>query len=168
MNAGTEACATNLTMNFPSSPRFVGLSAPLCLLAATLPFAHPALATPDDPAPRPLFDATDAAAVAALQPHNTTVAANGANLEVRSDATAGYPDVNFMAPVGGWDLSDYGGISVDVTDSGTTPVIANLRLDNAAGRAGLERGTGETGARRYQDDQGDLRGLVPPRGVCAR
>ncbi len=82
-----------------------------------------------------MFDPADPAAVSGITMHNTTVTVvkeNGAAaLKMESAATSGYPDIDFPVPTGGWDLSDYGGVQVDVANTGQTDALVGLRLDNA-------------------------------------
>lgn len=42
----------------------------------------------------------------------------------------GYPGINFPVPPGGWDLSGYGGVQVDVANPGKENVSVYLRIDN--------------------------------------
>jgi|GEM_PF-1582360 len=42
----------------------------------------------------------------------------------------GYPGVNFPIPAGGWDLSGYTGIQVDLKNPGPDEISVNMRVDN--------------------------------------
>ncbi len=57
---------------------------------------------------------------------------NGARVvQVSFPAGKGWPAFNFPMPAGGWDLSKYTGVQVDVTNTGAAAVNVALRVDNA-------------------------------------
>ena len=73
---------------------------------------------------------------------NATHADNGATLSVANQngksaikvdlpITTGYPGLTFPGPAGGWDLSDYDGVQIDLTNPGTAEVAMTMRADNA-------------------------------------
>jgi hypothetical protein len=51
-------------------------------------------------------------------------------LKVELPKDVDYPGIHFPAPSGGWDLSDYKGTQIDVTNNGPDPVDVNMRVDN--------------------------------------
>lgn len=51
-------------------------------------------------------------------------------LRLDYDAGTAYPKVEFPVPAGGWNLSSFGGVRVELTNPGTAPVRAALRVDN--------------------------------------
>ena len=56
-------------------------------------------------------------------------------LKLDLPASSGYPGVTFPAPEGGWDLSGYAGVQIDLTNPGTAEVAMTLRADNAGDRS---------------------------------
>jgi beta-glucanase (GH16 family) len=50
-------------------------------------------------------------------------------------ASSGYPGVTFPSPAGGWDLSGYSGIQVDLTNLGTEEVTMTMRAENEGDRS---------------------------------
>ena len=44
--------------------------------------------------------------------------------------TKGYPGIYFPIPAGGWDLSEYGGVQISVSNPGTETATIYLRVDN--------------------------------------
>jgi beta-glucanase (GH16 family) len=105
-------------------------SAILCLLMST-----GAAASVAPPASGMLFDPTSAAQIAGLHLVSCSAAAatSGSSAAIRADftPTSDYPNVEFPVPDGGWDLSTYGGVEVQVTNVGASDVNASLRVDNA-------------------------------------
>ncbi|MFA6286728.1 MAG: family 16 glycosylhydrolase [Opitutaceae bacterium] len=45
----------------------------------------------------------------------------------------GYPGVNFPVPAGGWDLTGYAGVQIQVHNPGTESVAVTMKLENPAG-----------------------------------
>jgi len=78
------------------------------------------------------FDPAKPADIAAFNKKTFTIEPvdNGKAIQATCNDATGWPDFDFPAPSGGWNLSDYGGVKMDVTDSGQTPAIVNLRIDN--------------------------------------
>ncbi len=56
-------------------------------------------------------------------------------LKVDLPASRGYPGVTFTAPADGWNLSDYSGVQIDLTNPGTEEVAMTMRVDNAGDHA---------------------------------
>ena len=55
----------------------------------------------------------------------------GDKLKVVFAAGKGYPNVWFPLPEGGWDLSAFAGVQVELTNAGDKPVSVLFRVDNA-------------------------------------
>ena len=115
---------------------FVGIalaiSAPNSLAVPT--YADAPRQTDRKPTGGKLLDPANAADVSGLKLSNATVTMvpeNGAPaLEMESAAATGYPGFDVPAPACGWDLSDYGGVTVDVTNVGQTDATVGMRVDN--------------------------------------
>jgi len=82
------------------------------------------------PASGVLFDASNEVSVASIKTQNTTVSVIDAGgvktLKVESSAVSGYPDFDFPTPDGGWNLSGFGGVRVDVLNAGQKDAIVGL------------------------------------------
>ena len=121
-----------------------------CLLLLALPRAQaavPSVAVSSIPAPAikpavsgdffnfegtPNLDGVRADQGAAL----SVTTQNGASaIRVDIPASSGYPGITFPAPEGGWDLSDYAGVQLDLTNPGAEDVAMTLRVENAGDRA---------------------------------
>ena len=76
-----------------------------------------------------LLDVNDAradnGAAVAIVDHN-----GGPAVKLDLPASSGYPGVTFPAPAGGWDLSAYSGVQVDLTNPGTEDVGITMRAEN--------------------------------------
>jgi len=75
-----------------------------------------------------VVDAKTDAASFETQGSNASVE-NGA-IKVVFDGGKGYPNVKFPIPKGGWNLSSFGGVQVDVTNPTAAPVRTFMRVDN--------------------------------------
>lgn len=119
------------------APRFIprALFAFILFVIVGVWAGSPVQADNKPPASGVLFDPADPAAVSGLAMHSSTVTvvkdSRAPALKMESPATSGYPDVDFPVPAGGWDLSDSGGVQVDVQNTGQTEALVGLRIDNA-------------------------------------
>ncbi|MFV0416492.1 MAG: family 16 glycosylhydrolase [Chthoniobacterales bacterium] len=77
-----------------------------------------------------LFFPDRPAEIAGLTKDKVSTAVKDNKLEVTFQAGDSYPHIAFPIPDGGWNLSAYGGIEVKVTNPGTKPVTASIRVDN--------------------------------------
>jgi len=57
-------------------------------------------------------------------------ATNSKSLQVDFGNDTAYPNIEFPCPKGGWNLSAFGGVQLEVSNIGTTSVKAGLRVDN--------------------------------------
>lgn len=55
---------------------------------------------------------------------------DGKALKLEIPAKRSYPGIRFNAPKGAWNLADFGGVKVDVTNNGNKKLRACLRVDN--------------------------------------
>src|SRR4051812_41126235 len=98
-------------------PVFPGLA---CLLTLLLPVAF--AEAPGATGVIPLDAArADQGAVISLPTKNDLPA-----LKVDLPASRGYPGVTLVSPEGGWDLSDYAGVQVDLTNPGTEAIALTM------------------------------------------
>jgi hypothetical protein len=56
-------------------------------------------------------------------------------IKVDFPASKGYPGISFPSPKGGWDLSEYGGIAIDISNPGENTATVYLRAENQSGEA---------------------------------
>lgn len=56
-------------------------------------------------------------------------------IKVDFPASKGYPGISFPSPKDGWDLSEYGGIAVDISNPGTVTHTVYLRAENKSAEA---------------------------------
>ncbi|WP_269522395.1 family 16 glycosylhydrolase [Coraliomargarita parva] len=52
------------------------------------------------------------------------------SLQIDFGSDNAYPAVYFSAPASGWDLSDYAGVEIEITNPGQEPVGVGMRVDN--------------------------------------
>lgn len=78
-----------------------------------------------------LMDLGKDTSLSAFKFHHATAAVEDGKIKAAFAATTSYPNVMFPIPVGGWNLSAFGGVQVTVTNPGSEPVTAVLRVDNA-------------------------------------
>jgi beta-glucanase (GH16 family) len=65
-----------------------------------------------------------------FQSQGSTVTIEDGTLKTVFNGGKGYPNLRFPIPKGGWNLSSFGGIQVEVTNPGASPVRTFLRVDN--------------------------------------
>lgn len=51
-------------------------------------------------------------------------------VQASTDAASGWPDFDLPAPSGGWNLSEFGGVKMEVKNAGQTEATVGLRADN--------------------------------------
>jgi len=115
-------------------------STSLLLIAIVLGFiagtACPANAQGTAPVSAELYPLTPEFDVSTLKLQKTTVSIvpvdGKTKLKIEFTAAPNtFPNVQFPCPVGGWDLSAYSGIQVDITNTSPAPFYIVLRADSA-------------------------------------
>ena len=87
------------------------------------------------PATGELFDLNGTAGLSEIKASegvSTSVAElNGAGMiKIDFSKLEGYPGIDFPIPAGGWDLSGFTGVKIEVNNSGAVPVNVNLKVSN--------------------------------------
>jgi len=76
------------------------------------------------------FSRPDLAHLVGTSAQVTTAPGGKPALQVTFAHDTAYPNLAFPVPAGGWNLAAFGGVQIELTNTGTTPVMAGLRIDN--------------------------------------
>ncbi|WP_309386196.1 family 16 glycosylhydrolase [Cerasicoccus frondis] len=103
-----------------------------CILACTMALPMKAAGNADEP--NDLFAVDASTDVSKLKTTHTAATLKDNNGDYTLELTFGteiaYPAFYFPVPSTGWDLSQYNGVEVDITNPGSKPVGIGMRVDN--------------------------------------